>query len=571
MLGYPSPRRLEGQSLDELTTDYRRRRFWDLVRQHGGGTEFEALWTSRTGEALVLHEVVKATRTRAGLRCYESVVENVTGRARQQAAQEGEEHYRAYMESAPEPWIQFDARGRVLRANRVCQRLLGYPAQALALLSLPQLIHPEDFPHCWALFDGMIRGERDGFTTEAQHRRKVGSFIRVSCDVSLVRDAAGNPLFANTRMEDVTHRRLAEDARSQLTSLVESTDDAIVSAAREGLITRWNPAAERVYGLPAKEAVGRPLEMLLNQEGGRGFRGHFQKALEGRAVHFDTERSGPNGSRRVVSVTLSPIRDEMGAVVGVSAIARDITERKRAEEELRVSEERFRQRSVELEAANRELESFSYSVSHDLRTPLRTIEGYGKLLLDDHASRIDAEGRRLLTRIRGATHSMARLIEDLLVLSQTTRAELRREDVDLTALARRTAARLREREPKRRVRFVIADGVRANGDAHLLQVLLENLLGNAWKFTSKHRTACIEFGTGKSKGSTFFFVRDDGAGFEMARAHKLFEPFQRLHPTTEFEGSGIGLTIVQRVVQRHGGRLWARGRAEKGATFYFTL
>jgi light-regulated signal transduction histidine kinase (bacteriophytochrome) len=217
------------------------------------------------------------------------------------------------------------------------------------------------------------------------------------------------------------------------------------------------------------------------------------------------------------------------------------------------------------------LEAFSYSVSHDLRAPLRGIDGFSQALLEDHTHQLDEKGKQLLNRVRSAAQRMAELIDNLLALSQVSRGELIREQVNLSSLARSVAADLKQREPGRDVEFDVTDDMRVEGDPRLLQIVIENLLGNAWKFTSKHSHARVEFGVANKDGETTYFVRDDGAGFDMAHAGKLFGAFQRLHQAKEFQGTGIGLATVGRVVRRHGGRVWAEGEVEKGATFCFTL
>ena len=234
-------------------------------------------------------------------------------------------------------------------------------------------------------------------------------------------------------------------------------------------------------------------------------------------------------------------------------------------------EQRVVERTAQLESANKELEAFSYSVSHDLRAPLRSIDGFSQAILEDYQDKLDAEGQADLRRVRAATQRMAQLIDDMLDLSRITRAEMRREEIDLSALARSLPAELQRAEPEREVEFVIADGLTANGDAHLMRIALENLFRNAWKFTGKHQKAKIEFAITQNNGKSAYYVRDDGAGFDMAYVNKLFGAFQRLHPVSEFNGTGIGLATVQRIINRHGGRIWAEGAVEKGATFYFTL
>jgi len=236
-----------------------------------------------------------------------------------------------------------------------------------------------------------------------------------------------------------------------------------------------------------------------------------------------------------------------------------------------LANDRLLQSQATAEAANRELEAFSYSVAHDLRAPLRGIDGFSQALLEDYADKIDEEGRRHLNFLRESAQRMGRLIDDLLGLSRVARAELCRLPVDLSVLARNVAAQLGGSDPDREVEIVIVDGIGAEGDAPLLRIALENLLGNAWKFTSKRTAARIEVGTMSVDGDTVYFVRDNGAGFDPAYEAKLFGVFQRLHSTREFEGTGIGLATVKRIVSRHNGRIWATSEVDRGATFYFTL
>jgi len=227
--------------------------------------------------------------------------------------------------------------------------------------------------------------------------------------------------------------------------------------------------------------------------------------------------------------------------------------------------------NTELAAVNKELESFSYSVSHDLRAPLRSIDGFSQALLEDYPDKLDEQGKNYLKRVRSNTQRMGELIDDLLKLSRLIRSEMKPEMVNLSTLAQSIATELQKTQPERQVEFVITPGLSAKGDEHLLRLLLENLLGNAWKFTEKHSQARIEFGSTRADGKQVFLVRDDGAGFDMTYADKLFAPFQRLHSVSEFPGVGIGLATVQRIICRHGGRIWAEGDIEKGAIFYFTL
>lgn len=229
------------------------------------------------------------------------------------------------------------------------------------------------------------------------------------------------------------------------------------------------------------------------------------------------------------------------------------------------------ERTRELTSANQELQSFAYSVSHDLRAPLRGIDGFSHILLTDHADRLSEDGQHLLQRVRNAAQRMTQLIDDLLELSRLTRAEMLPAPVSLSTLVKSIVADLREGQPEREAEFVIHEGVTAYGDARLLRIALENLLNNAWKFTRNQLYTRIEFGVATDPGKQAFFVRDNGVGFDMSYADKLFGAFQRLHSASEFEGTGIGLATVQRVILRHGGQIWADATVNQGATFYFTL
>jgi light-regulated signal transduction histidine kinase (bacteriophytochrome) len=301
---------------------------------------------------------------------------------------------------------------------------------------------------------------------------------------------------------------------------------------------------------------------LLIPESRRDEEAHiFERLKNGERISaFETIRKRKDGTEVDVSVTLSPIKDRAGKSTGISTIARDITKMRTL----------LAARDA-AEAANKELESFSYSVAHDLRAPLRGIDGFCQALTEDCSDKLDADGRKYLGFIRDSAQLMARLIDEILALSRVVRSEFHREAVDLSELARVACSRLARNEPSRSVEIVIQDGVIADGDPKLLALVFNNLFGNAWKFSARQSASRIEFGVSGKEGDTAYFVRDNGAGFDMAYAGKLFGVFQRLHTAHEFEGSGVGLATVQRVIHRHGGRVWAEGKVDAGATIYFTL
>jgi light-regulated signal transduction histidine kinase (bacteriophytochrome) len=292
-----------------------------------------------------------------------------------------------------------------------------------------------------------------------------------------------------------------------------------------------------------------------------GFCPHSQTCRDGKE-HLSEVYDPALGGTFLVSTT--PIFDNQGKFIGSTHVARDITERKLAEEALK-------QRTLELEASNKELEAFSYTVSHDLRAPLRSMDGYSQALLEEYAGQLDQQGRKWLKRIRASSQMMAQLIDDILGLSRVVRAELQIQTVNLSEIAGSVIKELQAACPERQVEFVITPDIKTQGDLNLLRILMSNLLGNAFKFTSRCSGARIEFGAAEIDNRLYYFVRDNGAGFDMKYADKLFKPFQRLHSVEEFPGTGIGLATVQRIILRHGGEIKAESRPGRGATFYFSL
>ncbi len=297
----------------------------------------------------------------------------------------------------------------------------------------------------------------------------------------------------------------------------------------------------------------------------------WQTILGGQVWHGELRNRAKDGSFYWVSASIVPRVDPAGRPVEFITIRTEITKRKVAEETVAQLNADLQRRAAQLESANAEMESFAYSVSHDLRAPLRSMDGFSQALLEDYGDRLDATGQDYLRRVRAGAQQMGRLIDDILGLSMVTRQEMTHDRVDLTALAQLAIAELRQQQGERLVHWRIGEGLAASGDPQLLRVMLDNLLGNAFKFTGRREQAHIEMGRLGRVSDGVFFVRDNGAGFDMTYAGRLFGAFQRMHTTAEFPGTGIGLATVQRVILRHGGRVWAEAQPDKGATFYFTL
>ena len=415
---------------------------------------------------------------------------------------------------------------------------------------------------------------------EIKNRAKDGTYYWVDTAIVPFLDDQGKPFQYLAIRFDITERKQSEEELQKsynlLHSVIESTPDAILVKDLQCRYVMINSAVASIQGKPESEILGRDDRELFGCEFGLPLIENDRRIMTTGETEFLEEDVLIGGTLRTYLSTKSVWRDAQGNVTGLIVISRDITHRKRAEQEIRELnqnlERRVAERTAELEATNQELESFSYSVSHDLRAPLRGIDGFSQALLDRYADQLDDKGKHYLQRIRVGTQRMGELIDDLLKLSRVTRSEMQRTQVDLSALAREIAAELQRTQPERQVEWAIAPGLVSNGDARLLRIVLENLLNNAWKFTSLQVLTQIKFDViPQEDAKSVYFVCDNGAGFDMAYVNKLFGAFQRLHSQTQFPGTGIGLATVQRIIHRHGGRVWAEGAVEQGATFYFTL
>lgn len=390
-------------------------------------------------------------------------------------------------------------------------------------------------------------------------------------------DGAKRPFGVVTVLRDVTEQKRAENAlrenEEKFRSFVEATNEWIWSIDSQGKLTYSNPAASAILGYEPGELIGKPIESLLHEEDRRRFEYRLRQCVAQKRCWAGVvlRWNQSNGSSRYTESNAVPILGSNGQVIGMRGADRDITERRATEMHIEHLNHQLEQRVAQLNAANKELEAFSYSVSHDLRAPLRSIDGFSQALLEDYGDQLDRVGRDYLQRVRAASQRMAQLIDDLLQLSRVARNELSQQSVDLTALAKTVGAELAARHQNRAVEFVVAPNLTAYADLQLLRIVMENLLDNAWKFTRINPAARVEVGAADYKGDHTYFVRDNGVGFDMEYAGKLFGAFQRLHAATEFEGTGIGLATVQRIINRHGGQIEAEAVIGQGATFYFTL
>ena len=341
-------------------------------------------------------------------------------------------------------------------------------------------------------------------------------------------------------------------------TVFENIPDAVIVLDSQRRLVDFNPAAQKQLPQLSADSIGLTAREMFSDI--PDVVGRFHGVEE---IHTEVEIEGEDGVL-FQDVRIAPFRNKKGGVLGMVIVLRDITDRIQAEKDAA----RY---AVELEAANKELEAFSYSVSHDLRAPLRAIKGFSELLADKYKDKLEKEGQENLQRVLDASRQMGSLIEDLLRLSRVSSSEMSRQKVNISELADKITRNLLGSQPDRTVNFNIDPDMFADCDPGLIRVVLENLLGNSWKFTGKQQHSKIAFGCEESVDQKTFFVRDNGVGFDMAYAEKMFAPFQRLHSSSEFEGTGIGLATVQRIIRKHGGRVWVEAKVGEGATFYFTL
>jgi PAS domain S-box-containing protein len=485
---------------------------------------------------------------------------------------QSEKRFRGLLEAAPDGMVIVDQEGTIIMVNAQMENLFGYSREEVRGKRVEMLV-PARFKDVHPFHRGQYakspRIRPMGADLELYALRKDGTEFPVEISLSPMESEDDNLIIAAIR--DITDRKRAEE---KFRGLLESAPDAVVVVDQKGLIQLVNSQTENLFGYDRVQLIGEPVETIVPKR----FRKRHAKHRQGYYGEHPTRPMGigldlyglrKNGTEFPVEISLSPLETEDGLLV--SAAIRDVTQRKRMEEDVQKLNEDLKQRAAQLEAANKELEAFSYSVSHDLRAPLRSIDGFSHVVLEDYGEQLPADARGYLERVRAAAQRMAVLIDDLLNLSRVTRTAVQPRFINLSKMAEEVIEGLQENNPDREVDFSFTPDLMVEADPHLMHIVLENLLNNAWKFTPKQENATIEFGQKDHVKERTFFVRDNGVGFDMAYANKLFGVFQRLHSVSEFPGTGVGLATVQRIISIHGGRIWAESAEGKGTTFYFTL
>ena len=500
------------------------------------------------------------------------------GEESQQALRASQARLSSVIESAMDAILAIDERQRIVLFNVAAEKMFECSAKEAIGQPLHRFI-PERFRASHARY--IHRFGNTGVSSRNMSAlgqlwglRAPGTEFPIEASISQTQ-AGGRKLYT-VILRDVTERKQAEARNVLLATIVESSSDAVVSKDLSGTILSWNAGAEQIYGYTEAEILGKSVDLIVPPDQLDESNRALLEVARGRMVTRDeTIRVRKDGSLLTVSLILSPMRNAEGQIIGISSIAHDITARKAAERQVRdlnlQLEKRVRERTVDLQIANKELEAFTYSVSHDLRAPLRHIAGFSKMLAEECGASLQPEGLHYLQRIQEGTRRMGMLVDDLLNLARIGRHELRLQVTELQSVIKDVIAELTPDMEGREVEWKIRKLPHVEGDPALLRVVFQNLLSNALKYTRPRAKAIIEVGCEQVAAEQVVYVRDNGVGFNMIYADKLFGVFERLHRSEDFEGSGVGLATAQRIVQKHGGRIWAQAELDKGATFYVSF
>jgi PAS domain S-box-containing protein len=535
----------------------------DFLAKPFSGRELRARVEARLRISRVRHAALLAERNR-----FEDIL------------RKSEADFRTFFELAAVGITQADPQTRrFVRVNRRFCEMVGYDIDELIGRPFTDLTHPDDVSMNLDAYGRTLGGEVSEMSFEKRLVRKDGSVFWALLTVSMVRDQQGKPLRLAAVVQDITESKQAQERLYEL--FMQAPLPICVLKGRELVFEMANPLYAKVAG--RRDLLGKPFLEAIPELKGQGLDGVLLKVMEtgttyaGKEVPVRLDRFNDGVLEDTFwTFTYAPLRNPDGRVDRVIAFCSEVTDQVLSRRQMKADndrlERRVAERTADLQSSNKELEAFSYSVAHDLRAPLRSITSFAQLILKDDGDKLGAASRERFDRIIASGVNMSLLIDGLLNLSRLTRQELKVARVDMNALCTAAAEEARRNHPGREVDFTCGCLGEVWGDEGLLKIVLVNLFDNAWKFTSHSPGARVEFGSAKGEdGRDVYFVRDNGAGFDMSFSGKLFGPFHRLHHVTEFPGTGIGLATVQRIIHRHGGRIWAEGAVGRGAAFYFTL
>ena len=584
MFGF-TPNEAIGHSIDDLIIPPGKQEEAQTLSeslQKGKSFQLETLRRKKDGSLLNVSITGAPIRIAGELEGLFAIYRDISERKQaEKSLEQSEDKFRSFFEFSPLGKSIADIDGTV-HVNSAFAEMLGYSVEELESINWRELTHPEDIKKTEDFLEPIVSGKTMKGIIEKRYLHKNGKVLWTRGITALLRNADGTPRFFITSVENITERKRLDDelreTNDYLNKLIDSANAPIIVWDSQFRITRFNHAFENLTGMKAEEIRGKDIGLLFPEDKKEEYRRNIQQTIKReRWSSVEIPIKDRDGATHIVLWSSATILgSDRETVIATIAQGQDITDLKQAEAELNALnaklEERVLRRTNELQAANMELESFSYSVSHDLRAPLRSISGFSEIFLAEYGERIPEKGREYLERVQHSAVRMGKLIEDLLQLSRLNKHPLSMEMTDLTALATEVANELVAENPQRDVCMNIEQGMKTFVDPHLMQIVLTNLLGNAWKFTSKREHAQISFGTLKDpQHGPAFFVRDNGVGFDNAYKDKLFTAFQRLHSDKDFSGTGIGLATIARIVRRHGGEVWAEGEVDKGATFCFSI
>jgi len=480
---------------------------------------------------------------------------------------ESEQRLSFHFENSPLAVVEWDAGYIVSQWSKEAEHIFGW--KATETLGKPiadlNMIYIDDIQIVNLTMERLSSGKEDVVVSSNRNYTKTGEVIETIWYNTILNDETGKMASVMSLVEDVTERKKTESELRKLSQAVEQSPVSIVITDLDGVIEYGNPRVFDITGYTAVELLGKKPDLFKSGETSReSYKELWETILSGKEWQGEFHNKKKNGDLYWEAATISPIMDAEGKITHFLAIKEDITRRKK-------DEQRVNERTLQLQTANKELEAFAYSVSHDLRAPLRSIDGWSMALLEDCYDQLDKQGKEYLDRVRSESQRMGFLIDDLLKLSRVSRTEIKKVNVDLTSLAKDITKRLIKTPTDRRFEIIIQPGMFTMGDQSMLDIALTNLLDNAYKFTSRQQIARIEFGQSVIADKQTYWVKDNGVGFDMSYSKNLFGAFQRMHKQSDFPGTGIGLATVQRIIHRHDGEIWVESKKDQGTTFYFTI